>query len=276
MSDMGSAKREAILAAAARLFAQKGYEATTMDDVAGAAGVSKATLYRYITSKEELRAVLAPGLAGADLGSRDARAAILDATMTLVARQGFARTSLDEIAAAAGVSRGAIYWHFKGKDDLLAAIVAEISPIPRVTALFATAGDLPFEEVASRVYDAYFDFLGERVDFLRALIAEVPSNPELAAVFQHHVAGPLFGALGAYLARPAARAHLRPVHPMLAAQALFGPLLVHLLLRDLLEPGTPGARAGRMGSGVHFDRGEVKDAFLGIFFDGIKRRGDSG
>jgi hypothetical protein len=63
---------------------------------------------------------------------------------------------------------------------------------------------------------------------------------------------------------------------MLAAQALFGPLLVHLLLRDLLEPGTPGAHAGRMGSGVHFDRGEVKDTFLGIFFDGIKRRGDSG
>jgi AcrR family transcriptional regulator len=276
MSDMGSAKREAILAAAARLFAQKGFEATTMDDVAGAAGVSKATLYRYITSKEELRAVLAPGLAGADLGSRDARAAILDATITLVARQGFARTSLDEIAAAAGVSRGAIYWHFKGKDDLLAAIVTEISPIPRITALLTTADNLSFEEVAGRVYDAYLDFLGERVDFLRVLIAEVPSNPELAEVFHHYVAGPLFGALGVYLARHAAREHLRPVHPVLAAQALFGPLLVHLLLRDLLDPVVPGARAERTGSGLRFDRGEVKDTFLSIFFHGIKQRGDSG
>ena len=266
MSDTGSGKREAILAAAARLFAQKGYEATTMDDIAGAAGISKATLYRYVASKEELRAVLAPELAGADLRSRDARAAILDATMTLVARQGFMRTSLDEIAAAAGVSRGAIYWHFKGKDDLLAAIVAEISPIPRVTALLAAADDLPLEEVAGRVYDAYLDFLSERVDFLRALIAEVPSNPELAAVFQHHVASPLFGAVGAYLARHAAREDLRPVHPLLAAQALFGSLLVHLLLRDLLDQQL----------GLRFDRGEVKDTFLGIFFDGIKRRGDSG
>jgi hypothetical protein len=122
------------------------------------------------------------------------------------------------------------------------------------------------EEVAGRVYDAYLDFLSERVDFLRALIAEVPSNPELAAVFQHHVAAPLFGAVGAYLARHAAREHLRSVHPLLAAQALFGPLLVHLLLRDLLDQ-QPSLR---------FDRGEVKDAFLGIFFDGIKRRGDSG
>ena len=266
MSDTSGSKREAILAAAGRLFAEMGYEATTMDAIARAAGVSKATLYRYVTSKEELREALAPELAGADLRSRDARVAILDATITLVARQGFARTSLEEIAAAAGVSRGAIYWHFKGKDDLLAAIVADISPIPRVTALFAEAGDLPFEEVASRVYDAYLDFLGERVDFMRALIAEVPSNPELAAVFQHHVAGPLFGALGAYLARHAAREHLRPVHPVLAAQALFGPLMVHLLLRDLLDRHL----------GLCFDRGEVKDTFLGIFFDGTKRRGESG
>jgi AcrR family transcriptional regulator len=273
---MVGGRREAILAAAGRLFAQQGYEATTMDDIAGAAGVSKATLYRYVAGKEELRELLAPELAGADLRSRDARAAILDAAITLVARQGYARTSLDEIAAAAGVSRGAIYWHFKGKDDLLAAIVAEVSPIPRVTALLATADDLPFKEVASQVYDAYLDFLGERIDFLRALIAEVPSNPELAAVFQHHVAGPLFGALGVYLARHAAREQVRPVHPILAAQALFGPLLVHLLMRDLLDPGTPGARAGLLGSGLRFDRGEVKDTFLGIFFHGIKRREDRG
>ena len=135
-----------------------------------------------------------------------------------------------------------------------------------MTALFATADDLPFEEVAGRVYDAYLDFLGEHIDFLRALIAQVPSNPELAAVVQHHVAGPLFGAVGAYLARHAAREHLRPVHPVLAAQALVGPLPVHLLMRDLL-----GQQLG-----LRFDRGEVKDTFLGIFFDGIKQRGDSG
>ena len=53
---------------------------------------------------------------------------------------------------------------------------------------------------------------------------------------------------------------------MLAAQALFGPLLVHLLLRDLLERQL----------GLRVDRAEVKNTFLGIFFDGIKRRGDSG
>jgi AcrR family transcriptional regulator len=262
MSSAGRDRREAILAAARRLFQEQGYEATTMDDVAQATGISKATLYRHVRGKEELRAALAPELPDSDLRARDARAAILDATMTLVARQGFARTSLDEIAEAAGVSRGAIYWHFKGKHDLLAAIVTEVSPVPRVAALFGEAEGMPFEELAGRVYDAYFDFLDRRIDFLRAVMAEVPANPDLSAVFLQHVAGPLFGALGAYLARQAAREHLRAVHPLLAAQALFGPLLVHFLIRDLLER--------QLGRGFAPD--EVKDAFLGIFFNGIKRQ----
>lgn len=45
--------RERILEAALRLFAEKGYEATTMRDVAGEAGASLGLAYRYFASKEE-------------------------------------------------------------------------------------------------------------------------------------------------------------------------------------------------------------------------------
>jgi AcrR family transcriptional regulator len=43
-----------ILAAAARLFATRGYTATTMKDVAAACGISKATLYHYVSDKQGL------------------------------------------------------------------------------------------------------------------------------------------------------------------------------------------------------------------------------
>jgi TetR/AcrR family transcriptional regulator len=45
---------ERILAAAARLFASRGYTATTMKDVAAACGISKATLYHYVSDKQGL------------------------------------------------------------------------------------------------------------------------------------------------------------------------------------------------------------------------------
>src|SRR5229473_3440185 len=43
-----------ILEAARKIFAKKGYEAATVDDVAEAAGVAKGTLYLYFRSKREI------------------------------------------------------------------------------------------------------------------------------------------------------------------------------------------------------------------------------
>ena len=54
-------QREQMLAAAAKLFASRGYTATTMTEVAAACGVSKATLYHYITDKHALLAQITRG-----------------------------------------------------------------------------------------------------------------------------------------------------------------------------------------------------------------------
>jgi AcrR family transcriptional regulator len=54
-------QREAILGEAARLFAQRGYSATTMNEVAAACGLSKATLYHYYRDKDALLAEIAQG-----------------------------------------------------------------------------------------------------------------------------------------------------------------------------------------------------------------------
>ncbi|MCQ5014251.1 TetR family transcriptional regulator, partial [Escherichia coli] len=47
---------------------------------------------------------------------------ILDVALRLFSQQGVSSTSLGEIAKAAGVTRGAIYWHFKDKSDLFSEI----------------------------------------------------------------------------------------------------------------------------------------------------------
>jgi AcrR family transcriptional regulator len=47
-------KRKKIRDAAARLFAEKGFENTTTRDIAGAAGINNAALYYYFDNKEQL------------------------------------------------------------------------------------------------------------------------------------------------------------------------------------------------------------------------------
>ena len=49
-----AARRETILRGAAGAFAEKGYAATSMEDVAAAAGITKLIVYRHFASKEEL------------------------------------------------------------------------------------------------------------------------------------------------------------------------------------------------------------------------------
>ncbi|MDO9353496.1 MAG: helix-turn-helix domain-containing protein, partial [Solirubrobacteraceae bacterium] len=49
-----TSQREAILAAAAELFAQRGYHGVSMNDVAEACGLGKATLYHYYRDKGEV------------------------------------------------------------------------------------------------------------------------------------------------------------------------------------------------------------------------------
>lgn len=51
------------------------------------------------------------------------RNALLDAAEKLFSEQGVASTTLLQVASEAGLSRGAIYWHFKGKDDLFQALM---------------------------------------------------------------------------------------------------------------------------------------------------------
>jgi AcrR family transcriptional regulator len=50
----GSDRRGRLLAAAAQVFAEKGYRATSMNDLAEAVGISKPTLYHYVASKQQL------------------------------------------------------------------------------------------------------------------------------------------------------------------------------------------------------------------------------
>jgi AcrR family transcriptional regulator len=76
-----AATRAAIVEAAVRLFAERGYEEATVDDVAAAADVSPATVFRYFGSKDELvfseaRTVplIAPAIAARPMGESDTEA----------------------------------------------------------------------------------------------------------------------------------------------------------------------------------------------------------
>lgn len=66
----------------------------------------------------------------------ETRSSILDAAERVFDQRGVSHTSLEDIARAAGVTRGAIYWHFRNKSEVFTAMVDRIR--------------LPMEEMVGR------------------------------------------------------------------------------------------------------------------------------
>lgn len=72
--------------------------------------------------------------------SLETRSRLLDAAENVFHTQGVARTSLADVAAAANVTRGAIYWHFKNKSDLLGAMCERVQ-LPMEAMVEASASE---------------------------------------------------------------------------------------------------------------------------------------
>jgi AcrR family transcriptional regulator len=72
---------------------------------------------------------------------RKARDELVTAALRVFARRGYREAGVDEIAAEAGYSKGALYWHFSGKEELLTALLEERidAPMRDRVALLASA-----------------------------------------------------------------------------------------------------------------------------------------
>ncbi|MFF2216905.1 TetR family transcriptional regulator [Streptomyces antibioticus] len=73
----------------------------------------------------------------------ESRQRILDATVEIAGERGYEGTSIAAVSAACGLPASSIYWHFKDKDDLIAAV------IERSFDTWLAAVDLPAEETGT-------------------------------------------------------------------------------------------------------------------------------
>src|SRR5258706_10177533 len=115
---------------------------------------------------------LTSGLRRTKQESERTRQDILAAARKVFSRQGVTRTTFEEIAAAAGVTRGAIYWHFADKNELFFAMREQVA-VPMIDqidlALLRADGSDPLAGV-------------ER--FLRGILEALEGDPAARQTFQ--------------------------------------------------------------------------------------------
>jgi AcrR family transcriptional regulator len=119
---------------------------------------------------------------GSVLGPRASRTitTILDATRQIFLVRGYAGTTIDEIARAAGVSRGSFYTYFPSKRDVLLALGANSlnAGHESVKALSELPDDWQVEDLEEWVSD-YFDLLEEHGSFAFAWTQAAQEDEEI-------------------------------------------------------------------------------------------------
>jgi AcrR family transcriptional regulator len=197
--------------------------------IARAAGVSRATFYRHFGS----RAALLESVAHEPRPA--ARDRILAAAGEMLVRTSLTELSMDDLARAAGVSRGTLYRIFPGKPALLDGLIEAFSPFDALRAIVADHGDDPPDVFFGLVSRAVVGSAAEHLGVIRAIFQEATLGSDVAIAGIRLRFPATIGALVDYVVRQQAAGRIRPMHPLLALHAFIGPIYFHLMTRPLAE-----------------------------------------
>ena len=160
----------------------------------------------------------------------------MQATLDLLAKGGFDATTMDEIAASAGVGKNTIYRRWSSKEELV---------IDAVRSLTAAADPEDHEDVRELLraqiratQQTFDDPRTGRV--LPVVLGELHRNPELAAAWTERVIGPRRRTLVKRVRSAVERGELRRgTDPNLVADLVLGPLLLRFLFTTAPRRSSP-------------------------------------
>ncbi|WP_372605240.1 TetR/AcrR family transcriptional regulator [Actibacterium sp.] len=166
---------------------------------------------------------------------------VLDAALELFTEQGYARTTVEQIARRAGLSKGAVYLYFPSKDALLEGLVTRaIGPLTGAAfeMIAAHKGD-PRPVIGQFLRMLAAAMSDEKIRAVPLLVLhEAPAAPDVAALFRRAVLDRALPAITALLAQGVAGGHIRAIDPELTTRTIMGPVLAHMILSRVfgIEP----------------------------------------
>ena len=155
-----------------------------------------------------------------DLAKREA---ILEAAKSLFLSLGYANTSMDAVAAAAGVSKLTVYSHFTDKQTLFCSAVMATCQIQLPDLLFEYPEGVPVEDVLLNIARGFQALISsdEAVKLSRLIMAQGSLDPSFGEYF--YEAGPkrVLAGMEGLLREIDARGLLRIDNPLSAAEHFF-------------------------------------------------------
>ena len=167
---------------------------------------------------------------------------IFHSSVALILKQGFANTSMQEIAEAAGVGKSTLYDYFPTKDHVLLFVFEEELDILQGQAEDIAAQDIPVEEKLLKILEAQLEYLLNNKNFFTELSMQVM---QLGQTGQQRIMKKRYAyqdLLRGVLEQGGREGVFRPVNTRLAARAMIETMEV--LVYTTRPTGTPREMLG--------------------------------
>jgi TetR/AcrR family transcriptional repressor of mexJK operon len=169
---------------------------------------------------------------------RDRRQQILDAAQQIFAQKGFEGASIKDLAKAAKISPGLLYWYFKDKTDLFVSLISE-----RIEEAFGTllpesvSFDLPPDEFLPQFGHFYIDLFEPPMNaaLFKLMVANAQSFPSAVKQVRSNVIGRVLSTLQSYFERQIEAGRMRPCDTEMVTRTFMGSVVAFLLLRHVLQ-----------------------------------------
>ncbi len=167
---------------------------------------------------------------------------LLDAALALFVEKGYAATRTEEVAHAAGVSKGTLYLYYPSKEDLFKAVVRQnlvnlIAEGLETLAQFEGSSS----DLLSRLMNTWWERVGNTpaAGIHKIVLSEVRNFPELASFYAAEVMEPADRLFSGAVRRGIDSGEFRPVPVHEVAHALMAPMIFLALHRHSFGACSP-------------------------------------
>jgi AcrR family transcriptional regulator len=161
---------------------------------------------------------------------------VLDAALALFVERGFAATRVEDVARAAGISKGAVYLYFPSKEAILEGLVRR-ALVPVASQALETVAS--FQGDPRIAIGIVMRLLANRlseprlIDIPKLIMREMTHQPQLAVMYRREVLDKVMPVVSGLIRRGIAQGYLKSVDPELTVRSIVGPVMIHLLLAEM-------------------------------------------
>jgi AcrR family transcriptional regulator len=180
--------------------------------------------------------------------------AILETAYDLFLEQGYAATSMRQIASAAGLALGGIYNHFESKEAIFSELIVARHPYQQILPILLRTPADDMESFVRQAARAMVGELGKRPDFIKLMLIEmVEFNGRNLPNLLEQVLPQVLPLIGKFNTQ-----NLRSIPPFILFRAFLG-LFLSFYMSELLLANAPTALMSE----------DALDHFVEIFLHGV-------